>query len=99
MRRPPAKPAQRTHRAEGTMSFSSRLKNIAQGMDYFALPIPEAITRRPGTHGAGAQVRRSMSPVSHRQPLSGGPRMSDYLRVRTPSASRFASRPGIAFGW
>ena len=55
MRRPPAKPAQRPT-AEGTMSFSSRLKNIAQGMDYFALPIPEAITRRLGTHGPAARL-------------------------------------------
>lgn len=64
------------------LSFVSVLENIAAGMEYFAVPIPAAITAQLGTRGPVAtycRVNGSERFAGNLVPWGGG---RHYLRVR-----------------
>jgi hypothetical protein len=64
------------------LTFRSKLKRIAAGMDYFALPVPEKTTLALKTHGpvpVSARVNESEAFIASLYPVGGG---QHYLRVR-----------------
>jgi hypothetical protein len=64
------------------LSFKSKLKRIATGMDYFALPVPAKATLALQTHGpvpVSARVNDSDAFLASLYPVGGG---RHYLRVR-----------------
>jgi hypothetical protein len=64
------------------LTFVARLKNIAAGMEYFAVPIPAAVTAKLGTRGpvaAHCRINGSERFAGNLVPWGGG---RHYLRVR-----------------
>jgi len=64
------------------LSFKSKLKRIASGMDYFAVPVPAATTQALQTRGpvpVSAKVNNSEAFLASLYPIGGG---RHYLRIR-----------------
>jgi hypothetical protein len=64
------------------LSFQSTLERIADDMDYFALPVPEKITRALGTTAAvpvSARVNSSTPFLVSLYPVGGG---RHYIRIK-----------------
>jgi hypothetical protein len=74
--------------------FTSKLKNIAAGMEYFAIPVPAAITAKLGTRRAVAtycRVNGSERFAGNLVPWGGG---RHYLRVRNQICKSVHLRAG-----